>query len=122
MTRLVNGLTRLLLNGDTLVTEVLLGWLLFNWGLWTMLGGVEIWQIWVLGFAAVTIGAIMVVAVAKDHFIVRRACTLLAAGIWLLVATNICGELAVPVSTLYLGLSVASLWLHVRVRYRWGAA
>lgn len=130
MKTVFDNMLKILLAGETFATEIILAWFLFNWGVWIILpfsnfvSPVTAWQgafpSVVFSVVSVTLAVAAIVGASLNDYLVRRLATFAAGVLWLSVGSSmlLTGQHD-HVVVLYLFLSAASFWLHVRVRFRW---
>lgn len=130
MKRILDNMLKILLAGETYFTEVVLGWFLFNWGIWIILpfsnfvSPVSAWDgsipSLVFSFTAITAATAAIVGASLNDYLTRRLASFAAGVLWLAVGSSmlLTGQHD-HVVILYLFLSAAAFWLHVRVRFRW---
>lgn len=130
MKRVLDNMFRILLAGETYSTEVVLGWFLFNWGVWILLpfsnfvSPVIAWDgafpSLVFSITAITVATAAIVGASLDDYFMRRLASFVAGVLWLAVGSSmLLTNQHDHVVVLYLFLSAAAFWLHVRVRFRW---
>lgn len=130
MKNIVDNIVKHMLAGETFLVEVVLAWFLFNWGVWILLpfsnfvSPVAAWDgilpsvVFSVGSVAIALAAL--VGAGGNVYLARRGAAFAAAVLWLSVGSSmlLTGQHD-HVAVLYLCLSAASFWLHVRVRFQW---